>query len=101
MSDKKEVILQIDNVRIKRWDDSNVTVEREETHYYPKEECYVKSWKFHGYARNVISGIKLIQRKDLLVEDKSISNLENYLSLVEQANKKLLAAVENMTEYRG
>lgn len=92
MVDKK-VLITIGNVRIKEYDSMNVTVERYEDVFIPKEKKKVKKWVFKGYSRSVLSALLFIQRNELLIDKSNVTNLESYLNEVQQSNARLLEAV--------
>lgn len=93
MSEKRE-ILAVGNVRIREYDSMNVQVERYEDVFIPTEKKTVKKWKFKGYARNLISALLIIQRNELLIDQKSIRDLESHLEQVEKSNAALLEVME-------
>lgn len=89
MSDKKKVILTVGNVRIKEYDNLNVTVERYEDVFIPVGKQTVKKWVFKGYSRSILSALMMIQRKELLIDRAEIKDLGNYLKQVEKSNTAL------------
>ena len=93
MSNKK-VILTINNVRIKDYDNQNVVVERYEDVFIPKGKKTIKKWVFKGYSRNVLSALLMIQRNELLIDYDSVSDLKTYLNQVKQSNDRLVEVVK-------
>ena len=99
MSDKKQVILTIDNVRIKEYDSMNVVVERYEEYTVPPKKKgepvkVVSGWKFKGYYNSILSALLFIQRKELLIDYNVVSDLESYLEQVDESNAKLLEVMK-------
>lgn len=90
----KRVLLTIENVRIKEYDSLNVTVERYEDVFIPKEKKKVKKWVFKGYSRSVLSALLFIQRNELLIDKNRISDLNDHLKQVKESNNKILAVIE-------
>ena len=91
---EKRVILTIDNVRIKDYDSMNVTVERYEDVFIPKDKQTIKKWVFKGYSRSILSALLMIQRKELLIDRGSITDLNGFIKHVEQSNVKLMEVVK-------
>ncbi|GAQ18007.1 hypothetical protein OPHB3_1946 [Oceanobacillus picturae] len=94
LEEKKPIIMEIDNVRIRKWDESNYFIERLETYWNPKEKKETTDYKFKGYYSTVSACLKAISSKGLLVEEKDVSDLESHLKEVEQSNAKLMKALE-------
>lgn len=88
------MLLTIENVRIKEYDSLNVTVERYEDVFIPKEKKKVKKWVFKGYSRSVLSALLFIQRNELLIDKNRISDLNDHLKQVKESNNKILAVIE-------
>ena len=86
----KRVVLTIDNVRIKEYDRMNLTVERYEDVFIPKDRQMVKKWVFKGYVSSILKGLLLIQEKELLIDKNEVGNLNDYVNQVENSNKKLV-----------
>src|SRR5690606_28595341 len=91
----KPIILEIDNVRIRKWDDQNYFIERKETYFNPKEKAETIGYKFKGYYPTVFKALKAISDKELLVNEKAISDLKSYLNEVTWSNMKVIFAIEN------
>ena len=91
---EKRVILTIDNVRIKDYDSMNVTVERYEDVFIPKDKQTIKKWVFKGYSRSILSALLMIQRKELLIDRGSITDSNGFIKHVEQSNVKLMEVVK-------
>ena len=91
---EKRVILTIDNVRIKDYDSMNVTVERYEDVFIPKDKQTIKKWVFKGYSRSILSALLMIQRKELLIDRGSITDLNGFIKHVEQSNVRLMEVMK-------
>ena len=91
---EKRVILTIDNVRIKDSDSMNVTVERYEDVFIPKDKQTIKKWVFKGYSRSILSALLMIQRKELLIDRGSITDLNGFIKHVEQSNVRLMEVMK-------
>ncbi|MCM3396812.1 hypothetical protein M3638_03025 [Oceanobacillus profundus] len=94
MSKEKRVILTIDNVRIKDYDSMNVTVERYEDVFIPKDKQTIKKWVFKGYSRSILSALLMIQRKELLIDRNEIRDLNGFIKHVEQSNVRLMEVMK-------
>ena len=92
----KRVILTIDNVRIKEYDRMNLTVERYEDVFIPKDKRTVKKWVFKGYVSSVLRGLLLIQEKEMLIDKENIDSLQDYINKVEWSNEKLVSAASEV-----
>lgn len=86
--------MTIDNVRIKDYDSMNVTVERYEDVFIPKDKQTIKKWVFKGYSRGILSALLMIQRKELLIDRGSVNDLKGFIQHVEQSNVKLMEVME-------
>lgn len=94
LSKEKRVILTIDNVRIKDYDSMNVTVERYEDVFIPKDKQTIKKWVFKGYSRSILSALLMIQRKELLIDRNEIRDLNGFIKHVEQSNVRLMEVMK-------
>lgn len=90
----KPTILEIDNIRIRKWDDLNYFIEREETYWNPKEKKETTGYRFKGYYSSVLACLKEISIKGLLVDENSVKGLGTYLKEVERSNQLILDAIE-------
>ncbi|MYL57391.1 hypothetical protein GLW20_07715 [Virgibacillus halodenitrificans] len=91
---EKRVLITIHNVRIKEYDSMNVTVERYEDVFIPKDKSTIKKWVFKGYSRGILSALLFIQRKELLIDQKIVSDLATYMKEVEKSNAALLEVMK-------
>lgn len=98
--DNKNVVLDIDNVRVIRNDPLNLSVERLESSYSTKHKKEVSSYRFKGYYSNILKAVQAIQSKELLINEKSITDLKSYLEQVQESNDKLYEAVERISEHK-
>lgn len=89
MSDKK-VIVGLGTVRVKEYDSMNVTVERYEDVFIPKDRITIKKWVFKGYCRNVLSAMMFIQGNELLIDRNKINDLDTHLKEVKKSNAALM-----------
>lgn len=92
----KPIILEIDNVRIRRWDDQNLFVEREETYWNPKEKQQTTGYRFKGYYYTVSACLREIARKELLIDENNSHDLKSVLNQIEISNQKIVDAIERM-----
>lgn len=72
----------------------NVTVERYEDVFIPKDKQTVKKWVFKGYSRGILSALLMIQRKELLIDRGSVNDLKGFIKHVEQSNVRLMEVME-------
>lgn len=99
MSDKKKQILPtIDNVRVIEADARNLEVQRLEDVHNVKEGTTTSRWRFKGYCNSVLSGLRMIQNKELLIDCNAITSLKSYLKQVEESNAKLIEKLEEMKQ---
>ncbi len=91
---KKEIVHQIENVRILKNDELNYAIEREETYYNAKDKKDVTRWRFKGWSGSFLGSLRLIHNKELLIDEKAISDLRRHLEQVEKSNGLLLEALE-------
>ena len=95
---KKKILLEIDNVRIIRNDPLNLAVERLETNYSKRHKKEFTTYQFKGYYSTILGALKGILYNELLVDENSLTGLESYLKQVEDSNKKILDALEDLSE---
>lgn len=91
---EKRVILTIGNVRIKKYDNLNVVIERYEEVVIPSTKDTVNKWRFKGFARSVLSALLFIQKNELLVNKNNVTDLNSYVEQVEKSNASLLEVVK-------
>src|SRR5690625_513586 len=106
MSNEREVLLTIGNVRIREYDSMNVQIERleEYTSIQPVNEgkqrkrVMKKDWRFKGYSSSILDALEAINRKELLIDKKLASDLESYVKQVKESNEKILEEVKWMIQ---
>lgn len=91
---EKRVILTIENVRIKEYDNMNVTVECFEEVYNQKEKKAEKKWRFKGYSKGILSALLFIQQNELLIDKNAVSDLKTHLKQVIETNNELITSIE-------
>lgn len=94
--DNKKIILTISNVRIKEYDRLNLAIERLEAVYNPITKETNDKWRFKGYSSTVLKALLFIQDKELLINQNADSDLKSYLKQVQDSNKKILNALEEI-----
>jgi len=92
----KQTLLQIDNVRIKESDAYNLIVERYEKVYNPIKKENSEGWRFKGFNSSNVGCLKLITKKDLLIDEKAVSDLNGHLKQVRESERKMLDAIEGL-----
>lgn len=96
----KPIILEIDNVRIGRWDDNNLFVEREETtrSYDREKKVWMENtgYKFKGYYSTLAQALSAIHAKGLLINENSISDLTDVLKQVMDSEKRVVDAISRL-----
>lgn len=55
----KPIIMQIDNVRIGKWDDQNYFIERKETYWNPKDKKEITDYRFKGYYSTILKALQV------------------------------------------
>lgn len=96
--DGVNILLDLETVRIRRYDRQNVVIEKlvekkAGTYRNPSTGELIEKpdrieWEEDGYCSDVQSALRNIYRKDLLVEEKQ-RTLEEYISIQKQILKKL------------
>lgn len=94
--EKKPIITEIDNVRIKRWDENNVIIEREETYWNPKEKAETTGYRFKGYYSTVLSALESVHTKGLLIDENSAGELNDLLKQVRISERKVVEAINRL-----
>lgn len=93
----KEILLEIENIRIVRNDPLNLTLERLETTYSARYKKEFNSYQFKGYFSNILSALRAIQSKELLIDENNVMDLEGYLKQVQESNDKILKSMEGLS----
>ena len=91
-----ETLIQIDNIRISRRDKFNLVIERLETNLNNKTKEPVTSWNFVGYYSTLYQALSALVEKEYLINEKSISDIKDYLRQVEKSNSKVLEVLEGL-----
>lgn len=96
MSENKEkkVLMVVENVRIKEYDNLNVTVERYEEVFNPTNKTVSCKWKFKGYASTVNDALEFIAKNELLIDKDAVTSLESYLEQVDKAYAALMEVIK-------
>lgn len=89
----KPILMTLDNVRIIDTDDLNVTVERLETYYSPRDKKDITSWRFKGHYGSVLKALRGIVRNEWHIDRNGLNELESYVERIEKSNAKILKAV--------
>jgi len=92
----KPIILEIDNVRIRKWDEQNYYIEREETYFNPKEKKDITDYRFKGYYSTVLGALESIHLKGLLIDNDSIGDLTDVLEQVMDSEKRVVDAISRL-----
>lgn len=95
---EKPVLLTVGNIRIVRFDDMNVAIERLEEGIKPVTKEVVYNYRFKGYCDTVLKALEAILVNDWLVDESDISSAKGYVKRIEESNAELL---EVMQELRG
>lgn len=91
---EKEILIDLGTVRIKEYDSLNVKIERLEEVQNPISKETTFKWLFQGYADTILNALKLIVKKELLIDRKAINGLETYLKKVELCNDAVLEVMK-------
>src|SRR5690625_7129551 len=97
----KPIILEIDNVRIRKWDEQNYYVEREETYFNPKEKKYITDYRFKGYYSTVLGALESIHLKGLLIDNGGVGDLTDVLKQVMESEKREVDAMSRLDVKEG
>lgn len=90
----KQTLLQIDNVRIREHDTYNLAVERYEIIHNPITKEERKDWAFKGYTSSIVSGIRQITNKDLLIDRNGQTDAKSLLKQMQESERKILDALD-------
>ncbi|MGF9978696.1 hypothetical protein [Viridibacillus arvi] len=99
MTKEKAILIDLGDVRIREYDNLNVTVERLETAFNPITKEYTTNWRFKGYSRTILTALQFILNNELLIDKKAISDLKSYLKQVEEINMRVQRELEVPSEY--
>lgn len=94
----KQTILQIDNVRIRKWDEQNVFIEREETYFSARDKKDITGYRFKGYYSDVFKALLAVNRKGLLIDKNSAQSINELLKQVQESERKILKALGDANE---
>lgn len=93
---EKKVLIDLGNVRISAYDTMNLQIERLEDVTSPVTKQTNSKWVFKGYSRTILTALESILKNELLIERKSVSDLENFLKLVHVSNGKIREAIAQL-----
>lgn len=94
---EKEVLIQVDErVRIVRSDSQNVEVQRLESNYNPKRKKHVSTYQFKGFHSTIESALRGIVRKELLIDDSKVSELEDYLKAIRLEKELIEQSIQSL-----
>ncbi|RPJ97270.1 hypothetical protein CW357_00975 [Rummeliibacillus sp. TYF005] len=96
MTKEKAILIDLGKVRIKEYDNLNVTVERLETVYNPVAKEYSTNWRFKGYSKSILSALEFIHTNELLIDKNEIRSIESYLKKVHESNAIVLNALKEV-----
>lgn len=96
MKKEKNVLMQIDNVRVVEYDSLNVKIERFEKVINKREGKEIDKWTFKGYSKSIMTALEAILRNELLIDKNSVSNLESYLNEVRRSNEEIKRAIAHI-----
>lgn len=91
---EKAVLIDLGTVRIKEYDSLNVKIERLEKVQNPTSKETTSKWRFQGYADTILNALKLIVKKELLIDKTSVNGLKTYLNKVETSNARILEVMK-------
>lgn len=92
----KPILLEIDNVRIRRWDDKKCFIERGETYFSPKDKSEITNYKFKGYSGTVFEALRSIHTKGLLVSENGKQSIESLLEQIELSEKNIINEIRRI-----
>lgn len=99
---EKPIILEIDNVRIRKWDDMNYFIEREETKeiFNPqtKQKGIKTDYQFKGYYPSILRALQAIHTKGLLIKENSVQDIKSLSNQIEISNREVIRAIEKVNE---
>lgn len=93
--ENEDLILQIDNVRILRSDALNVVLEREELIFNRAQKKDIPSYQFKGYHSSTIGALRDIVNKELLIDERSVTDLKDFCERIEESNNKIQKVIDN------
>ena len=93
---KKPILSEIDNVRIRRWDDHNCFIEREETYFSARDKREITGYKFKGYYGTLFDALRAIHTKGLLIEEESNQSIKSVLKQIKLSEKKIIDEIRRI-----
>lgn len=96
MTKERPVIIQVDNVRIVRWNDMNVCIEREESYYNPLDKAYKKGWRVKGYYSDVNKALAAVNSKGLLVDLNGKESINDWIKAMSDGTDKIVNEVRHI-----
>lgn len=93
---EKKVLIDLGNVRISEYDTLNLQIERLEDVTSPVTKQTNSKWVFKGYSRTILTALESILKNELLIERKSVSDLESFLKSVHDSNDKIKEAIAQL-----
>ena len=87
---EKNILITIENIRVKEYDQQNITLECLEEVVNPISKESSSKWRFKGYFPTVFRALTFAVKKELLIDRNTISDLKSYLKQVEDSNNKIL-----------
>lgn len=94
----KKVFIDFGDVRIKEYNEHNHVVEVLKETVNPKTKEEITSWHFEGYSPNLKASLQLVNRKELLMDKRSINDMESMLYEMNQSTLKLQEAISKLDE---
>lgn len=91
---EKAVLVTVGTIRVKEYDAQNVTLERSEEVFNPKDGETSTKWRFKGYFPTVFNALTFAVKKELLIDRNVVSDLKSYLKQVEDSNVLVLSALQ-------
>lgn len=92
---EKQTILEIENVRVRKWDDQNYFIERKETYTNPKDKKEITGYRFKGFYSTLSECLKAIHVKGLLINENNCAELTDVLNQIKESERRIIEAVRS------
>lgn len=92
----KQVLINLETVRVLKVDDLNVTVERLEKSVNPTTKEVTEKWRNKGYYGTIRAALRSIVKNELLIKPEGVKGLLSYLNEVVESNDEVLKAIDEL-----
>lgn len=95
-SKKKPVLVEIDNVRVLKWDNENYLIERKETYFSAKDKGEITEYRFKGYYGTLFKALRAIHTKGLLIDENSKQSINSLLKQIKFSEQNIINEIRRI-----